>query len=332
MTGPVYLLASERSGTNLLRQRLADHQLTLCSVPPVHILRTLGYWTPVMGPLRDDDKWRDMINYALRCCYERPVPWAIELCVDSVFQSYDQAFGKDRTLIKLTHHLYSLYAEKQGYESYFCKDIWLFDFAHEIKDEIPDAKFIHLYRDPRDYVVSQRQRPFGIQSVNRLAKQWAHECGESLRVSHAFRIKNEILSFSYESFIQDEEKYISLIIDEFSLQEGMSNNEKEEFDFHEWKNIHKKTKKDNYNRYKKHLSSSQIEMIEGICWPLMKYLGYSTENNTRPKILYPRLFLESLLSGVSVYLRRKYHTYIKKDSINRKVAHPLIRELEERFR
>ena len=214
----IFLLSSERSGSNLIRDRLCNYAENLCSVPPVTILRTLGYWEPLMGPFSLDSKWRETIGYALRCCYERAVPWDIALSVDGIADAYEGIYGKQRSLVKLLDLLYRQFAQFKGYTGYFNKEIHLFDFAHDIERQLPHARFIHLYRDPRDYVLSQQKRPFGNQSALDLGHLWLKECNASLKAKNGNGVKEKTFSISYEQFIQNEKPSLKQIGDFFGIK------------------------------------------------------------------------------------------------------------------
>ena len=249
----IFLLSSERSGSNLIRDRLCCYAENLCSVPPAQILRTLGYWEPLMGPFSLDHKWQETIGYALRCCYERTVPWDIALSIGEIAEGYENSYGNKRSIIRLLDLLYRQYAQRKGYKGYFNKEICLFDFAHEIENQIPMARFIHLYRDPRDYVLSQKKRPFGNQSALDLACLWLKECNASLKAKNSSGVEEKTFSISYEQFIQNEQMFLKKIRDFVGIkaaterrpQDITGKNNK----FHELKNVHRRTMRNNFNKY-----------------------------------------------------------------------------------
>src|SRR5699024_9018031 len=58
MTAPIFLLASERSGTNLLRRRLTEAQSNVYGAAPLHLLKHLYFAEPYYGDLSDDANFR----------------------------------------------------------------------------------------------------------------------------------------------------------------------------------------------------------------------------------------------------------------------------------
>jgi hypothetical protein len=334
--GGIYLLSSERSGTNLLRTRLCEYSPDICNVPPVHILRTLGYWEPLMGPFERDENWMRAVDYALRSCYERAVPWKHVFDAAAVQEVYRALYGDQRSLVALCDVLYRLYAKAEGKDWYFCKDLWLFDFAEAIAAEVPGARFIHLYRDPRDYVLSQRQRPFGNQCALELASTWLRECNASLLCSHSPRIKDRCLSFSYEQLLQSEPELLQRIVAWLGVAGGkpaVSKDSKESYQFHEWKNLHLATNRENFGKYRKALSKRQIRLVEGVCWNTMRKLGYQPDSQARPAIGGLDKFLDSILASVLAYVKHTINRYkLRNESIDRGAAHGLVDELTEKFR
>lgn len=332
----IYLLSSERSGSNLLRQRLCGHAANLCSVPPIHLLRTLGYWEPLMGPFADEANWMRAIGYALRCCYERAVPWEHVFTPAQVAEAHATAHGEARTLVRLADTLYRLYAEQKGCTGYFCKDIRLYDFAHGIADQLPHARLLHLYRDPRDYALSQKRRPYGIQSVLTLAAMWRDETNASLRATGLPGMDARSFSLSYEDFVQREGELLEAVAGHFGLAPAdgtAQGGDERSYAFHEWKNVHKPTLRSNFNKYKTRMRPGEVRMIEAVCWNTMRHLDYATEHDERPDIgPVDRLFYHPAACVLKAVRCRLNRFKLRNESINRRAAHALVEDLDRTFR
>lgn len=333
----LFLLSSERSGSNLIRDRLCNYAENLCSVPPVTILRTLGYWEPLMGPFSLGSKWRETIGYALRCCIERTVPWDFTLSVDDIADDYERNYGNQRTIVRLVDLLYGKYAQRKGYTGYFNKEICLFDFAQEIERQLPNARFIHLYRDPRDYVLSQKKRPFGNLSALDLARLWLKECNASLIAKNSNGVHKKTFSVSYEQFIQDEQRVLKQIGDFFGIKAAAEKRSQNitggNYKFHELKNVHRRTMRTNFNKYKDEMKVSEIRIVESVCWNTMRFLGYETYFAKRPAISP----VEKYIYQKNAYLKTKFKHYrsrfkLRKEPINRWAAQNLVKELTAKYR
>ncbi|WP_163575250.1 sulfotransferase family protein [Halomonas faecis] len=294
---PVFLLASERSGTNLLRRRLTEQQRTLFGPSPLHLLKHLYYAEPYYGDLRDDKNFIRFVNDALGLAYHHFSPWDVKIVSDEVLEYYPSLMHA-RSAVGVMHVLYTLYAYSKGYSSYFCKDNNLFDFVSEIRMELPQARFIYLYRDPRDVILSQKKRPLQNKSTVYLSQLWRDEQIKCIRHSNNLSEDGMLINVSYEDFISNEVRVIDHIIESFGLEPAGNQVDRfsgEKADVHEWANLNKPTLKNNSGKYMDGLSKSAIRKIEGICWHQMKWLSYLPINKKRPGLSEAQAQLEVLI-------------------------------------
>ncbi|MCC2638021.1 MAG: hypothetical protein K0Q68_1740 [Moraxellaceae bacterium] len=286
MVGPVYLLGSERSGTNLLRKRLIENQKVFYGPSPAHFLSSLFYREPYYGDLHDDSCFLALIKDALDLCYVHFSPWDVVLEPDAVKTGFDARMPR-RSSVLLAHYLMTIYAEAKGYSSYFCKDNFLYEFHEAIRREIPEARFLYLYRDPRDYVLSQLKRPDALRDHLRMSRLWEYEQNKSIRAAHTLRAEGRCYSLSYEDLIQDEERIISEICDFLGVEYGKADaiaGDNIKVRVKEWENLEKSTIKSNFGKYRQELAPARVAQIEAICWQPMRFLGYVPENGSRPVI------------------------------------------------
>lgn len=287
---PIYLISSERSGTNFLRKRLTEHNNIYFGGSPAPFLKHLFYREPLFyGNLNEDDNFLALINDALDLCYIHFSPWEIKLTKEEVLEGYSKEYDI-RNSVLLAHYLMLRYAQFKGFQSYFCKDNFIYEFAWQIFYYIPNAKFIYLYRDPRDYALSQLKRTAMTNNLFRISRLWQYE--QIKCISILYHLKKAVITVSYEDLIQDERYEIGRICRFLGIE--MIENRKKVEDINlgtteEWQNLNKPTMKNNFNKYKKELSKKQVEIIENICWNEMKYLGYKTESKNRPKIKFKKL-------------------------------------------
>lgn len=301
MKPPVFLLASERSGTNLLRRRFTEYQDSYYGPAPLHLLKHLYWAEPYFGDLSVEDNFSEFINCALGLAYHHFSPWDEDITVDQVKERYDNFFGDVRSAVGVMHVIYQIYAGLKGYDSYFCKDNNLFDFVPDIKIMIPDAKFIYLYRDPRDIVLSQMQRPLQNKSISFLADLWRDEQTKCIRHAQFLNKNNDVFFISYEDFIGDEDDCIERLccfLDVGKVDRKTNFFAKEKTEIQEWSNLKKATMKDNSGKFLGSLNRSKIEKIEGICWHQMRWLGYEPISKKRKLISSRRVNLESLAGKV----------------------------------
>lgn len=305
--GPIFVLSSERSGTNLLRRRLTQGQCDVCGPPPIHILKHMFFAEPYYGDLYNDDNFIYFIKDSLGLAYHHFSPWDIHLTAREVLDAYPAIFGEARSCIGVMHTLYMLYAKRKGFNGYICKDNNLFDFASAIQLALPESKFIYLYRDPRDVIVSQAKRPLQNGSVANLSIIWKREQIKCIQIANSRTGSRVLKTVSYENLIANEEQVISGICNRFSLnQKGKKEADfsHEKIDVPEWENLNRPTMKDNKENYRKELTRGAIRKIESICWNQMNWLGYETLEQERPLFRNASINLEIGLSKIWQRLRR----------------------------
>lgn len=273
---PVFIVASERSGTNLLRKRITDSQEYYLGPSPAHFLKHLYYQEPFYGDLYDDENFIKFLQQAIDLCTVHFSPWDINWKAQDILLDYG---GNVRESILVMHYFMSRYAIEKGYKSYISKDNYLYEFALDIAEFIPSSKFIFLYRDPRDFVVSQMKRPGSSKSPIKIARLWNYEQLKSIKVTNILERKGRSLRLSYEGFISNEIYWIEKICDFVGVVPGEKGNykEKEVEKVHEWKNLDKPTISDNKGKYHSELSVYEIKQVESVCHMIMEYLGYELE-------------------------------------------------------
>lgn len=335
MADPIYLLGSERSGTNFFRKSLGEAQATICcTVPPVHFLRTFGYWSHAMGDLSGDAAWCRAIEYFIRSTQERAVPWDIQPTCGEVRERYLATFGPRRDLVRLTHVFYQIYAESKGYDTYLCKDLWLHDFVREISAALPRARFVHLVRDPRDVCASQKKRPFGQQDVWKLSRDWKSQCDAALRLAMDPGLSPRFLRLSYETLIRSHAEAVAEAVDWLQVERGeRPGGDEIPTHFHEWKNLDRPVMTDNSGLYGKVLSGLEVEVIEAVTWPTLQSLGYQPTARQRPRPGFWARRGYPVVATARWKARRTLNRWrLRNEPINRWASSGLVAELEEKFR
>ncbi|MFT7305296.1 MAG: hypothetical protein ACI9P7_000556 [Candidatus Azotimanducaceae bacterium] len=280
MTPPLYILSSERSGSNLLRTRLSQAQRSLHGDSPAHFLKHLHFGSFRYGDLAVDENFRKLIQDAIDLTQLHFKPWVFQPDVDSVMGKYPA--GLQRSAILVAHFLMTENARHHGCGSYICKDNWLYEFANQLTLFLENVKFVHLFRDPRDFVLSQMRRVGTHRSVYAYARLWQYE--QIKCIAQQKLDPENVIPLSYESFIADEFSQVEKLLDFLGLQRQENISKDRQAVIPDWSNLDKPTMRNNSGKYHEGFGEREIKIIESVCWEEMKYLGYTCESESRPKV------------------------------------------------
>ncbi len=294
----IFILASERSGTNLLRSLLSNHKQIEGPIAP-HFLDV--FW-PILNNYRDlthgnnmERLFHDMVALANHKYHN----WDLQISFDELRNKYSI-----ENFMQLFDALYYEKAAQAGKGSYVCKGNHIFNYGHVIANGIPNAKFLYLVRDPRDHVASWKKKPLFIKTPYDAITKWAKEQQAclSLRYAHNF----EVHQVRYEDLIADPVASMRKVL-EFVEQEDDPNcystdqEKNKEIAWNKyWENLSKPIMKDNQGKYKKVLTPEEINMIEFQAGDLMNNLGYDLSTSARwqrPKFFGSRLKLKRRLTA-----------------------------------
>lgn len=303
---PIFILASERSGTNLLRRRLTESQNEYFGPSPAHFLKHLLWQEYKYGDLDNDAAFLKLIEHALQLCYIHFSPWEVQIKKEEVLEEFAST-AQARNCVQLSHFLMTKYANFKGYKSYICKDNNLFDYAAFILLQIPHARFIYLCRDPRDVVLSEYKRSLATDSLTCAASTWHQEQLKSLAwVKWISQTRpGQMISVKYEDLIQDEVREIRRILDFYQLPYNprLEPPPTDLGSAEEWSNLNKPTLKNNSKKFLRDLTASQIALIEAETWNVMTHLGYEPTNQRRPRISRIKRWMDRLFGHLSFRLR-----------------------------
>jgi hypothetical protein len=144
-----------------------------------------------------------------------------------------------------------------------------------LKALYPEAKFLHVIRDPRDYCLSARQS-WG-KSIYRAAHRWQATLSKARQVGQ--RLGDDYLEVTYESLLGDTENVMGRIaaflgcdyhpsMAQIGLSPEDTGSTTGKYGI----------VKDNMKKYRRHLSPQEIKRIEEIVCNCMAALDYDMEN------------------------------------------------------
>lgn len=197
---PLFLLGSQRSGTTMLRLMMNNHPQL--AIPHETAFITIYYKKLAnYGDLTDDDNLRrlfdDVSQHPLvkrgklikdpETVLSRPIKSYRDL-VDAIFQAYANSLGKPR------------WGDKTPF---YTSDI---DVLHRV---FPDAKFLHLVRDGRDVVLSQKSIEWMSGNLLKLVLDWQWKTTIAHKVGSA--LGDNYLEIRYEDLVRRPEETLRQI-------------------------------------------------------------------------------------------------------------------------
>ena len=193
LQGPIFIAGAPRSGTTLLRNLLNRH-------PQIGMCRETGFFHYVysrrreFGDLRDAGKRRRLVDEYLsiqRIQRMRVDMEALRARLLREGTSYQSLFT---ALLRFPAEAAgkALYGEKTPH-TLFLETLW---------EWYPEAKVIHLLRDPRDVVASLQRMPWAANSVVTNARIWL---SDNLR-AWGYRAQPGYLLVRYEDLVAEPER------------------------------------------------------------------------------------------------------------------------------
>ena len=292
MNDLVFLLSSERSGSNLMRVIMDSHPEFSAPHSP-HLIKTFVPLLAKYGDLRQSknliqlaEDMRTVVNIQLR---DWPFVPTTEQIVDNVRQP---------SFAGLVGSIYELAAKNEGKYKSFIKDNGAIPLASEVATIFPTAKFVYLVRDARDVALSWKKSPGHPGGVKEAAAMWAKEQTEALYFLSMVYQTNKVIVVRYENLVTDPNKEIRLICDhlEIAFDENM-------LKFYEgkeaktsadaavgWENLVKPIMGKNTSKYKSDLSKREQRAIERIAGVPLLQLGYSLDHPIKKPLFDPSTF------------------------------------------
>lgn len=297
---PVFIISSERSGSNLLRTLLSNHS-RLAAPVAAQLLPTFHTLAPYYGPLEERKNALRLISDMASVVNHPYYGWNLE--VDGA-----ELYGRYRPVAFLDFFT-MFYVEKQqtsGKQRFVCKENDLFDFAFALRHYYKDAHFIYLYRDPRDVVASQVKAPFGPNTPYGAAQLWKREQVRCDVLLHTFQLPAHALS--YESLIDNPARtmegvlqFLEEPVEPACFRVETEKNETVDWNV-AWKNLSRPIMKHNAGKYRALFARKTLDMIESITAYEMERLGYARD--TEATWNRPPLF--GLRNTVMNWFRRRF--------------------------
>jgi hypothetical protein len=277
---PLFIIGTERSGSNLLRLMLNEHPSIAIPHPP-HILKELGPLEPRYGDLSDDRNFRRLVEDTVRLVELHFSPWGLRVDPEAAFRE-----APARSVYGVQAALYDQYRRAKGKDRWGCKSTFVVHYADRVRRVHPGARFIHLVRDGRDVAVSARRSVFNHFHPHYVARLWAEQ--QRLAAALAKSLPAEAMrTVRYEDLLEDPAKALREVCgflgEDYSdalLNYHQSGHARELASAsRSWENCDKPVLKANRARYKSALSAEEVFIFEREAAEELLRFGYVPEND-----------------------------------------------------
>ena len=278
-TAPLFIIGTERSGSNLLRVILNAHSRIAVPHPP-HVMHWFGDLVPRYGDLERDPNFRGLIEDVLGFLDGHIYPWDVEITADQVL-----AQASPRSLYGVTAALYDRFLEHAGKARWGCKSTFMVHHVDTVLAAHPGARFLWLVRDPRDVAASSRKSVFSPFHPVHTTRLWLEQQREALALEARLPAKS-LLRLRYEDLLADPEgrlRQVCAFLDEPfesamldfagtpAAQRGAALSES-------WANTARPVQSHNHGKYRKSLTPAEIAQVEALARPVMEVLDYPLED------------------------------------------------------
>jgi hypothetical protein len=276
---PLFIIGTERSGSNLLRLILNTHSRIAVPHPP-HIVR---YFAPLEsaygGLVGSDTAFTALVDDVLAFVRLHIYPWEIRIDRTRVLRE-----ASPRDSFGITTALYDQYREHAGKARWGCKSTFMIDHTDRVLTRFPDARLIYLTRDPRDVAASSRKSVFNPFHPYFTAQLWARQQRTGLKLLQSLSPRS-ILHLRYEDLVTEPAITVARVCD--FLGEAFEETMLRYFETPEarksaslsrsWANTGRDILHDNRGKYRKELSADEIRLVEGVAREEMEQLGYAPD-------------------------------------------------------
>jgi hypothetical protein len=274
--GPVFIIGTERSGSNLLRLILNRNPAIYIPHPP-HLMKDLGPAEHLYGDLADDRNFRRLVNDAARLVELHFSPWEIKPDREDAF-----ANAAARRLYCVKARFYDQYRLFKGAARWGCKSTFMVHYADQARQYSLGARFVHLVRDGRDVAASARSSVFNHFHPYYVARLWSRQ--QRIAAELAARLgKEEFITLRYEDLLEDPEKetrrlcaflgedYSPAMLNYFEGAEarGLARLSGS------WQNCARPVLRGNAGKYRGVLSAEEVRVFEAVAAAELALYGYA---------------------------------------------------------
>ncbi|MFH1463439.1 MAG: sulfotransferase [Pseudomonadota bacterium] len=272
---PVYIIGTERSGSNLLRLVLNAHS-RIALPHPLHLMRYFAPMEAAYGDLGVAANFARLVDDVLLLERVHIHPWEVPIDRARLI-----AEARPRDAMGLLGALYEQVMEAEGKARWGCKSTFMVHYTERALARDPGARFVLLVRDPRDVAASSRKSVFSPFHPWITAGLWSEQ--QDLGLALADRLGEDAVHvLRYEDLLDDpagrvaslcaflEEPYEETMLRFHETADARASARLSE----SWQNTARPVLGQNAGKYRKDLTRAEIALVEAEAGPLMDRLGY----------------------------------------------------------
>ncbi|MEL7250517.1 MAG: sulfotransferase [Bacteroidota bacterium] len=291
----VYIVGVGRSGTSMLMTLLNGHS-QIAFTPETHFLRYYLGTAEIQANIEQEGAAAFQQTLEADSYFQR-----LNLSAAELLQAY-VAEDRDFDLVEIYEDILRQYLNRKGKQIIGDKDPRYLDYLDRIAATFPQAKIIHIYRDPRDVVLSKTKagwsahRPYWLNAmISQIQMEEGRKCGQVLFGTNYYELSYEELVTAPEETLSKLLAFLGLRFESEMLNLEQSARELVDSSEMQWKgNTFQPMLKENTQKWRKALSGDQIRVIESICEEWFAQLGYERADSAGTS--WKEALLESLLT------------------------------------
>jgi len=268
----LFIVGMPRSGTKLLRDLLNQHSKIAIFPNETHFFPYLASIFDSFGDVTIESNFRKLYSEIINTTfYLRISKKGISIQFEEFFNGVNES-----TLRSVLDSFFECYRNQTGKEVVGDKTPSYLTQIPMLSEVYPDAKYIHICRDPRDYAISINNA--WNKNKLRAVQRWKNQVSKFYADSKESGI--DCFNLKYEELLADPEQTLRdlFVFLGVEFEESVLSLTKPSENLGDTKG-QTKIVKENFNKWKLDLSNSEIKSIENIAGSLMSSLGYELQGS-----------------------------------------------------